>query len=105
MSEMMRKGLFSCIIIAKNVHFVYIFARITAYDVFNSIKLGDSRHRSVVLLRYFRHMIQFRFASLFVPIANYFGCSRHGRYCSYAASNIIKGKYLICVLYVKGILG
>ena len=78
MSEMMRKGFFSCIIIAKDVHFVYIFARITAYDVINSIELGDSRHRSVVLLMYFRHMIQFRFASLFVPIANILGVAGMG---------------------------
>ena len=41
MSGMMRKGLFNCIIIAKGVQcFVYIFMRITGYDVVNKMTPG-----------------------------------------------------------------
>ena len=40
-SGMMRKGLFNCIVIVKDVHgFVYIFVRITGYDIINNMAPG-----------------------------------------------------------------
>ena len=46
MSGMTRKGLFNCIVIVKDVHgFVYIFGRITKYDVINNVVPGGKRER------------------------------------------------------------
>ena len=39
MTGMMRKGLFNCIIIAKDAHYFYILVRITGYDVINNVTL------------------------------------------------------------------